>query len=82
MSKTKCTVGAAAQILGKSEMAVYQDVARRRIPFRKSGRRIYFFVEELQEYLDRQPGVTVDQALENAPKFGTKASKLGVFQNP
>lgn len=64
MSKTKCYVPRASQILRKSEMAVYQDVARRRVPFRRVGRRIFFFEEELFEFLLAQPGTTVEEALE------------------
>jgi Helix-turn-helix domain len=62
--RTKCSVRRAAQILGKSEMAVYQDVARRKVPFRKIGHRIFFFEEELMEFLNAQPGLTLREALE------------------
>ena len=62
--RTKCSVRRAAQILAKSEMAVYQDVARKRIPFRKIGHRVFFFEEELMDFLNAQPGVTLEQALE------------------
>ena len=49
---TKCNIQRAAEILNKTRAAVYMDVARRRIPFRKDGRRIYFFEEELLEEVD------------------------------
>lgn len=60
---TKCGVERAGEILDKSPMAVYQDVARRKIPFRKLGKRVFFFEEELYEFLAKQPGLDVDQAL-------------------
>ena len=63
-TKTICHVARAAQIVGKTEAAVRQDIARERIPFHRNGKRIYFFVEDLLEFLERQPGVSVDQALE------------------
>ena len=58
---TKCDVPRAAEILGKSEAATYQDVARRKIPFRRRGRHIYFFEEELFEMLDQAPGLRLDE---------------------
>lgn len=58
---TKCRVSRAAKILDKSEDAVYQDVARRLIPFRRRGRHIYFFEEELFEMLDQAPGLRLDE---------------------
>ena len=61
IKKTKCNVPRAAQILGKSEAATYQDVARRKIPFRRLGRHVYFFEEELFEYLDRAPGLRLEE---------------------
>ena len=57
---TKCGVERASQILDKSPMAVYQDVARRKIPFRRLGRHVYFFEEELFEMLDGAPGVRLE----------------------
>ena len=60
-SKTKCGIPRAAQILGKSEAATYQDVARRKIPFRRLGRHVYFFEEELFEFLDRAPGLRLEE---------------------
>jgi len=60
---TKCGIKRAAEILDKSPMAVYQDVARRKIPFRKLGRQVFFFEEELFEFLIKQPGVALDEAL-------------------
>ena len=63
IGKTKCDVRRAAEILGKSEAAVYMDVQRRLIPFRKLGKRLFFFEEELFDFLDQQPGVRLEQAI-------------------
>lgn len=61
---TTCHVPRVAQILdAPSQAAVYQMVARGKLPHRKQGRRIVFFEEELMEFLARQPGITVDEAL-------------------
>ncbi len=58
---TKCEIQRAAQILGKSKAATYQDVARGLIPFRRRGRHIYFFEEELFQMLDEAPGLRLDE---------------------
>ena len=63
IGKTKCNVRRAAEILGKSEAAVYMDVQRRLVPFRKLGKHVYFFEEELFEFLDKQPGVRLEEAI-------------------
>ena len=59
---TKCNVRRAAEIFGKSQAAVYQMVWRREIPFRRAGKRsLYFFEEELFQWLDSQPGLRLDE---------------------
>jgi hypothetical protein len=60
---TKCGIDRAAEILDKSVMATYQDVYRGRIPYRRLGRKIFFFEQELREFLERQPGVSLEQAI-------------------
>jgi predicted DNA-binding transcriptional regulator AlpA len=58
VTKTSCNVQRAREILnGKTDAAVYQMVARRQVPFRKLGRRVVFFDEELTEMLEQAPGV-------------------------
>lgn len=64
-ARTPCGVPRAKEILDKpSDMAVYKAVARREIPHRRVGRKIIFFEEELVAFLEQQPGVTLDEALE------------------
>ncbi len=58
---TPCDVEEARELLKKpSAAAVYMAAARNQIPHRRFGRRIIFFREELVEFLDSQPGVTLD----------------------
>jgi hypothetical protein len=45
---------------------MYRLVARRKIPFRKSGKRVVFIERELREYVDALPGVTLDELREHA----------------
>jgi hypothetical protein len=59
-SLTVCGINRAAEILRKSAMAVYQDVAHHRVPFRKLGKRLIFFEEELFQMLRDAPGVRLE----------------------
>ena len=45
----------------KTDAGMYQMVARRQVPFRKLGRRLVFFEEELFEMLEQAPGVRPDE---------------------
>jgi hypothetical protein len=59
-TKTICNVQRAKIILGaRSDMAVYQMVQRRLIPFRKLGKRLLFIEEELLQFVDSSPGLTI-----------------------
>jgi hypothetical protein len=55
-----------AERMGLTEKAARQQVARRLIPFRRIGGRIVISVTELELFLQRLPGVTVEEALERA----------------
>jgi excisionase family DNA binding protein len=55
---------AAAEILGCTPNALYRLVERRRVPFRKSGKKLLFLVNELAAYLNDLPGLTLDQIRE------------------
>jgi hypothetical protein len=46
-----------------SEKAVYAQVARHQIPFRRFGRRLVFLRSELDRYFAALDGVTLDEAL-------------------
>ena len=54
----------AAELLGRTPHAVYQMVARRQIPFRKSGRRVFFLEQELRGFIDTLPGVSLAEIRE------------------
>jgi len=58
-------VVSAALLLGATEKAVRQRIARRLLPFRRLGGRIVFLRAELETFLSDLPGVTVDEAREN-----------------
>jgi excisionase family DNA binding protein len=51
----------AAKVLGCSPSALYKLVARRKIPFRKQGKKIVFLDRELETYLDGLPGIKLDE---------------------
>ncbi len=59
--KTVCNVPRAAEILGTTQAAIYMKVARRQIPFRKYGSRVIFFEEELFEFIEKLPGLTIEE---------------------
>lgn len=55
----------AAAFYGCSEKALRSRVARGLIPYKKIGKRILFSREELTEFFKAQPGVSLEEALEN-----------------
>jgi excisionase family DNA binding protein len=57
------TVGETADMLGRTPQAIYHLIARRKIPFRKDGRRIFFIEEELQTFIEALPGIGVEELL-------------------
>ncbi len=62
--RTTCNISRAREILGaKTDAAVYQLVARRQVPYRKLGRRLAFFEDELIAFIDQCPGVRPDEAM-------------------
>jgi excisionase family DNA binding protein len=62
--KAYLNVSEAAVFLNKTEAAIYRMVARRQIPFRKLHRRLMFKVSELEQLVERLPGVTLDEIME------------------
>jgi hypothetical protein len=59
------TVKDVAQILGRTEKAIWLMVSRQQLPYRKFGARMVFSAAELQSFLDRLPGVSAAEALAN-----------------
>jgi len=55
------TVAEAAELLGRTTLAVYRLVERRKIPFRKSGKRVVFLESELREFIDALPGLSLTE---------------------
>jgi hypothetical protein len=61
INKTFTNVQGARRILNaRSDMAVYQMVQRRQIPFRKLGKRLVFIEEELVEFVNGLDGCSID----------------------
>jgi excisionase family DNA binding protein len=46
-----------AQLLGRSEQAIYKLVARRQIPYRKLGKKVIFLKSEVERFLNDLPGL-------------------------
>ena len=67
LAKTPCRVQRASELLGKSVQATYQDVARGRVPYRRIGRSLVFFEEEIVEFLDKQPGMRIEEVESPTP---------------
>jgi Helix-turn-helix domain len=56
--KTKLTVEQARIYLGlKTKTALYNQVWREQVPYRKRNGRLYFFKEDLDEFLENAPGL-------------------------
>lgn len=51
----------AAAVLGLTEKALRRHVDRRRIPFRRLGRKIIFLTTELQSWLASLPGMSIEE---------------------
>jgi len=60
----------AAEALGMTDKALRAEVARRRVPYqqRVPGSKIYFIVSELEEWLRRCRGVSVEEVLKGVPR--------------
>jgi excisionase family DNA binding protein len=46
-----------AALLGCSEQAVYKQVYRQALPYRKMGRKVIFLRQEVEAYLNEVPGL-------------------------
>jgi len=56
------TIDGVAELLGKKRKAVEKLVERRLLPFRRPGKRIIFSRAELAAFMDKLPGVTLEEA--------------------
>jgi excisionase family DNA binding protein len=54
------TIEEAAERLGRTTLAIYRLVERRKIPFRKAGRRVLFLESELQKFIEALPGLSLE----------------------
>jgi len=62
------TVARAAAFLGITEKALRARIARREIPFRRWGSRIFFVPAELSEFVRELTGCTLGEASQNLTK--------------
>jgi excisionase family DNA binding protein len=61
MSERLMNVSETAALLGRTENAIRRLVERRKIPFRRSGRRILFIERELLAVIEELPGLTLEE---------------------
>ena len=68
--KSHLTVVEAALVLGTTQKAIRQRIARGQIPFRRWGRRVLIPAAELERFLQALPGCTAGEAVEAAEEAG------------
>jgi len=66
---TVIDVTAAAKLIGRTEGATRQLIARKQLPHRKAGSRIVLFQEEILAWLESRPGVRLEDIQAN-PRRG------------
>jgi predicted DNA-binding transcriptional regulator AlpA len=58
----KClTIKQTAELIGRSEAAIRNLCMRHKIPFRKAGGRLIFLTQEIQDWIEKAEGVTLEQ---------------------
>jgi len=60
------TVSETASELNVTDRAIWQRLYRGQIPYRRWGKRILISRDELQQFLEALPGVTVEDAVKKA----------------
>lgn len=65
----------ASQIIGKAKPTIYSLVRRRMIPCYKSGKKLYFFEDELLEWIAKGKKKTLQEIEEEAQSEFKKRSK-------
>ncbi len=53
--RQRIEIEGASRLLGRSKAAVYQLTASNRVPFHKEGSKVYFFTDELRQWLINHP---------------------------
>ena len=67
MDKEILTTSEAAAYLSRTPGAIRNLVLRRAIPHRKPGGRLIFLRSELDQWIDKSPGVRLETLLEDMP---------------
>jgi hypothetical protein len=62
------TVPQAAALLGRTERATWLAIYRNRLPHRRHGRSVFLLRDELETFLKRLDGVSIEDALEHAAR--------------
>lgn len=56
--RQRVDIHAASALIGRSKAAIYILTSKGRIPFHKEGKKVYFFTDELREWLKEHPART------------------------
>jgi hypothetical protein len=67
--KKYLTVPETAAETGKTERAVWHDIYRGKVPYRRWGRKILVPRAELEEFLNNLPGVSAEEAVTRAEEI-------------
>ncbi len=59
------SIDAAAEFIGCTPRALRSMAERQIVPFRRRGFRLLFLRSELEQWLDKLPGVSLNQAIKN-----------------
>jgi predicted DNA-binding transcriptional regulator AlpA len=65
MDKKYLNVNQCAEVLGRSESALRNLCSRRKIPHRKAGGRLIFIAHEIECWIERGEGVTLDELIKH-----------------
>jgi excisionase family DNA binding protein len=61
MNDRLLNVEQAAAMLGRTPHAMYRLIARRKVPYRKDGRRVLFLERELLAFVEALPGLSLEE---------------------
>ena len=53
--RQRIDINAASEILGRSAAAIYQLTANNRVPYHKDGTKVYFYIDELRQWVQSNP---------------------------
>ncbi|UUF12389.1 MULTISPECIES: helix-turn-helix domain-containing protein [Flavobacterium] len=65
----------ASRLIGKAKPTIYALVRQRKIPCYKYGKKLYFFEEELLEWISKEKKKTIQEIESDALKFNHNRNK-------